>query len=364
VGGHSLLSENRVLGVGFIGCGRISDLHALAYKDFKKAKIVATCDSKEAKAQTKAKEWGADKHYTDYNKLLKDPNIDIVEVLLPHHLHREVAVAAAEAGKHVSVQKPMAMDLKEADAMVSAARKAGVKFKVFENYVFYPPHVKAKELIEKKEIGKPSMLVMRLGNCGIGGWEIPGETWAWRFNPKTCGGGPVIFDHGYHQFSLAMYLLGDVEEAFAVVDFTDVAGLKVDSPAIIQWKYKAKGVYGTWITTYSTGCYVTSKYYGDDERTEITGDKGYIFINRCTGQLLDQPPLVHYKSDGKAVSYHNIECEWDVSFRDSGRHFVNCVLEDKEPVLSGEQGRKVLQFDMAVVESANTRRMVKVDSIT
>jgi predicted dehydrogenase len=363
-GGNFGLPNGKVLGVGFIGCGRISDLHALAYKDFKKAKIVATCDNKEAKAQAKAKEWGADKYYTDYNKLLKDPNVDIVEILLPHHLHREVAVATAEAGKHVSVQKPIAIDLKEADAIISAARKATVKLKVFENYVFYPPHIKAKELIEKKEIGQPSMLIMRLGNCGAGGWDIQGETWVWRFNPKTCGGGPVVFDHGYHNFSLAMYLLGDVEEVFAVVGVTDIGGMKVDSPAIIHWKHKAKGVYGAWIATYSVGCFVTSKYYSDDERAEIVGDKGYIFINRCTGQLLDQPPLIHYRADGKAVSYHNIECEWDVSFRDSGRHFVNCVLEDKEPVLSGEQGRKVLQFTMAVAQSANTGKTVKVDSIS
>nr|MDO8098182.1 Gfo/Idh/MocA family oxidoreductase [Candidatus Njordarchaeota archaeon] len=358
------MPDSRALGVGFVGCGQISDLHALAYKGFNKAKIAATCDTNEAKARDKGKEWGATNYYTDYKKLLKDPKVDVVEILLPHYLHCEVAVATAEAGKHVSVQKPMAMNIKEADAMVSAARKAGVKFKVFENYVFYPPHVKAKELMDKKEIGTPSVVVMRLGNCGIGGWNIPGEVWAWRFNPKLCGGGPVVFDHGYHAYSLATYLLGDVDEVFAWINCTDVAGLKLDAPALVQWKYKTKGAYGTWITTWSPGCYVSSRFYGDDERLEITGEKGYIFVTRCTGQLLDQPPLILYKADGKAINYHNIECEWDASFRDSGRHFINCIIEDKQPLLSGEQGKKVLRMGLAALESARMGKPVKVDSIS
>jgi len=358
------LASSKPLGVGFIGCGRISDLHALAYKDFKKAKIVATCDSVEEKAKQKAKIWGAEKYYTDYTKLLKDPSVDVVEILLPHHLHHDVAISTAEAGKHVSVQKPMAMDLKEADEMILAARKAGVKFKVFENFVFYPPHVKARELIDKKEIGTPSMVVIRVGNCGVGGWEIPGDTWAWRFNPKTCGGGPIVWDHGYHVFSLAMYLLGEVDEVFSWIECSNLAGLKIDCPAVAEWKYKAKGAYGAFITTWSPDCFVTSRFYGDEDRLEVTGDKGYIFATRGTAQLLDMAPLILYKSDGKATYFHNIECEWDVSFRDSGRHFINCILENKEPILSGEQGRKVLQFSMAVQESARTNRPIKVDSVT
>jgi predicted dehydrogenase len=358
------LSDSKVLGVGFIGCGRISDLHALAYKDFKKARIVATCDKSEARARDKAKAWGAQNYYTEYNKLLKDPNVDVVEILLPHFLHREVAVAVAEAGKHVSVQKPMAMDLKEADEMVSAARRAGVKFKVFENFVFYPPHIKAKDLMEKKEIGRPSMVVIRVGNCGVGGWEVPGDTWAWRFNPKLCGGGPIVWDHGYHIFSLAMYLMGEVDEVFSYIDWSDLAGLKLDCPALVEWKYKAKGAYGTYITTWSPECAVTSRFYGDEERLEITGDKGYIFVTRCTGQLLDQAPLILYRADGSAVHYNNVECEWDTSFRDSGRHFIKCILEDKEPILSGEQGRKVLQFVIAAHEASRSGKPVKVDSIS
>jgi predicted dehydrogenase len=357
------LTDGKVIGVGIIGCGRISDLHALAYKDFKKAKIVATCDTAEAKAKQKARDWGADKYYTEYRKLLADPSVDVVEILLPHHLHRDVAIAAAEASKHVSVQKPMAMNMKEADEMISAARKAGVKFKVYENFVFYPPHVKAKQLMEKKEIGKPSMVVIRVGNCGVGGWQVPGDTWAWRFNPKLCGGGPIVWDHGYHVFSLAMYLMGEVNEVFSWIDCTDLAGLKVDCPALVQWKYKAKGAYGTFITTWSPEVAVTSRFYGDEDRVEITGDKGYVFVTRCTGQLLDQAPVILYKPDGSSVHYNNIECEWDTSFRDSGRHFINCILEDREPVLSGEQGKKVLQFAMAAQESSKAGKPVKVDSM-
>jgi len=95
------------LGVGFIGCGRIFDLHVLGYLKTDKAKIVALCDSRRVRAKKRARKLGLseEKIYRDYNELLRDEEVDVVEILLPHYLHKDAAVAA-EAGKHVSVQKP------------------------------------------------------------------------------------------------------------------------------------------------------------------------------------------------------------------------------------------------------------------
>ncbi len=160
--------------VAIVGCGRISDLHAAGYRDYADAKIVAVCDTNRKHAKTKAKEWGAEKIYTDYAELLKDPEIDLVELLVPHYLHCPMTVQAAEAGKHVSVQKPMALNAAEADEMITATEKAGVLFRVYENFVHYAPAKKAKELLDAGEIGKPVMLRMHI-NTGNSpkGWKIP-----------------------------------------------------------------------------------------------------------------------------------------------------------------------------------------------
>lgn len=354
------------LGVGIIGCGRIFDLNVLGYLQTDKAKIVALCDSRGVRAKKKAKEYGLSeaKIYRDYNDLLKDEQVDMVEILLPHYLHKEVAVAAAEAGKHVSVQKPPAMNVKEMDEMISAARKAGVKFKVYENFIFYPPYRKAKELMDAGEIGNPHMIRIKMTSGSVEcGWEVPLEAWMWRFTPEQCGGGPTIWDDGYHKFSIARYFMGDVDKVFAWIETTELGpGLCLDSPAIIMWKYKSPGKLGVWDTSFAPEMKIKSKYYGTDERVEITGTKGYIWINQCTGQLLDIPSVIMYK-DGELKCFENLRCDWADSFIDSTLHFIDAILEDKEPILSGEEGKKVLQFALAALKSAETHKEVSPDEI-
>jgi len=123
------------LRVGIVGCGRIADLHALGYQGRADARIAAVCDTRAGAARDKARAWGVDKVYTDYARLLADPEIDLVELLVPHHLHADMTVQACRAGKHVSVQKPMALSLAEAYLMIAAAREARVSLRVFENFV-------------------------------------------------------------------------------------------------------------------------------------------------------------------------------------------------------------------------------------
>jgi len=107
--------------VGFIGAGRIADLHALAYVNNPTGELYAVADPAPGRAEQRALQWGAKKSYADHREMLADPAVDAVEVLLPHHLHVDVTVAALEAGKHVSLQKPMALSVKEADRMIASA---------------------------------------------------------------------------------------------------------------------------------------------------------------------------------------------------------------------------------------------------
>ncbi len=352
------------LRVGFIGCGRISDLHALAYKDRPDAEIHVVCDTAEEVARRRAEEWGAARWCTDYREVLADEAVEAVEILTPHHLHAEMTIAALEAGKHVSLQKPMAMNLTEADAMIAAAQRSGKLFRVCENFRHYPPYVRALELIEGGAIGEPlSIRVKVLSGALQGGWPVPGDAWRWRMTEGECGGGPVVFDHGYHIFSIVLFFLGAVEKVFAWIGRKEVGpGLILDDPAMITWKHREGTRYGSWESLASGDLVIRSKYYASDELVDITGTKGVIWLNRCSGEMLEVPALVLYR-DGETRAYHDLETDWASSFIRAGQDFIAAVQEGRRCSLTGEEAREVLQFSLAAHRSSREGREVLVDEV-
>jgi len=350
--------------VAIVGCGRISDLHEMGYRGREDARIVAVCDTKRTHARAKAKAWGVEKVYTDYQKLLADPEIDLVELLVPHHLHAEMTVAACQAHKHVSVQKPMALTAAEADRMIEAARRAGVTLRVYENFVFYPPHVRAKQMIEAGEIGEPQMVRLHV-NTGTQGaaWKVPLSAWMWRFDEQRCGGGPLVFDHGYHLFSLARYLMGEVERVYAWIDKSPVVPTKfLDAPALIMFQFKSPRRYGVLDFAHTPHMKIESLYYADDDRVEVIGDKGILFVNRCTARTVDLPALMMFR-DGKTTPIPVERVEWHDSFIDCTRHLIGVLREGGQPVLDGPTGKAVLQFVLAALSSAREGKEVRPDEV-
>ena len=348
------------LKVGFIGTGRISDLHALEYLANPRAEIVAVCDIDPAIAAPRAEQWGvpANRVFTDYHDLLALPDVDLVEILLPHHLHHQATLDAAAAGKHISLQKPMALSVAEADAMIAAADQAGVIFKVFENFIFYPPVTRAKALIEAGEIGDPLTIRIK-SNSGTSPntWEIPGTAWAWRFNPDQCGGGPLVFDDGHHKFSLAWYFMGLAEEVHAWIGETEIRpGFILDAPAIVSWKFP-NNRYGSLEVVNSPELVLDTNHYAQDDRIEITGTRGVIWITRGHGKMMDVPPVVLYR-DRQVFTYSDMPVGWEYSFIHSTRHFIDAYFAGEPPSLTGWEGREILRFALAAQESARSGQAV------
>jgi len=348
-----------------VGCGRISDLHELGYRNRKDARITAVCDTDRNRAKSKAKAWGVEKVYNKYQQVLEDPEIDLVELLTPHHLHCEMTVSACRAGKHVSVQKPMALSLAEADQMIAAAAAANVKLRVYENFVFYAPAVKARDLIRSGEIGELRMIRAHVSTgTSDTSWEVPLSAWLWRFNQKQCGGGPLVFDHGYHLFSIIYDLMGPVERVAAWIDRTPVApGVYIDAPAIFMFQFKSPRCYGVMDIAHTPKMRIYSDYYADDDRIEIIGDKGILMINRYTARTLDLPELMLFK-DGKTTAIPVEGVEWHDSFIACTQHMFDVLHKDEAPRLSGKVGRDVLQFTLAALNSAEKGREVRVDEVT
>lgn len=349
------------LRVGIIGTGRISDLHAIEYLSNPRAKIVAVCDRDLSLAQQRGRAWGVDEAhiFQDYHDLLALKDVDLVEILLPHHLHYQATLDAAAAGKHISLQKPMALSSAEAEAMTKAANDAGVIFKVFENFVFYPPVMRAKALIDAGEIGDPLTIRIKSNACTSPNmWDVPAAAQAWRFNQEECGGGPLVFDDGHHKFALAWHFMGLAEEVHAWIGQTELApGYVLDSPAIVSWKF-SNNRYGSLEVVFSPEMVVDTAHYAQDDRIEITGTKGVIWVTRGHGKMMDVPPVVLYR-DRQTRTFSDIAVGWEHSFIESTRHFIDAYFKGAPPVLTGEQGAEVLRFALAAQESARLGRAVQ-----
>ena len=354
----------KALQAAIVGCGRIFDLHTAGYAGRSDAVIGAVCDTDGKLVREKARQWGVPRTYTSYKKLLRDDDVDLIELLVPHHLHAEMTVAACEAGKHVSVQKPMALTLAEADTMIEAAERAGVRLRVYENFIFYPPYVKAAELVKAGEIGVPQMIRIHF-NTGTrdSAWDISLKTWMWRLDHKRCGGGPLVFDHGYHLFSLAHFFMGAVHKTSAWIDRTQVIPTKyVDGPAAIMMKFAAPRAYGVIDIEHTPNMRISSPYYADDNRIEIIGDRGIIMVNRCTVKTLDLPELLLYR-EGETIPVVVDRVDWMESFLDCTRHLVDVLVKGGEPVLNGAQGREVLRTALSVQRSAREGREIDVNEM-
>lgn len=342
------------------GVGDISMMHQPGYADNPDCELYAICDPDPARLAARQAQWNVPKAYTNYYDLLADPDVDLVEVLTPHHLHCGMVEAAAEAGKHVSVQKPMCISIHEADRMIQATRKAGVLFKVFENFVFYPPYAKARELIAEGEIGEPLTVRFKLGTSMLGSRPYPLSVELWHLLEVEKGMGQAVFDDGYHKLSQAIDLFGDIK---TVRGWVDRSFAFADMPGLLMWRYKKSDIIGIFDLGLSPNLYNRSKYFSADERIDITGTKGALSITRCTAQLMDAPALVLQKR-GRRILFDDLRADWQDSFSDSTRHFAQCVKNGGKPLLTGERGKKVIQFAFACIIAGKTRSEVRPDHVT
>lgn len=352
------------VGVGIVGGGRIADLNCLGWLDHPAGHIAAVCDTDPTVRAERAAQWSC-ASYERLEDLLGDPAVDAVEILTPHHLHADQAIAALEAGKHVSLQKPPTLTLEEYDRVVAAAQRSGTVFRVFENFSFYPPHRLARSLVDEGEIG--DVLSVRIvtagGDMASGqGWAIPAASYEWRLDRARCGGGTFTFDHGYHCFAMGRFFVdAPVETVHAFINLIELGeGRALDAPALISWRYAGLPPrMGSWELVASLNLDVLSDYYVTDDRIEIRGDRGIIWVNRCAGKLIEEPAVVCYRA-GEVRAFHRVDDGWATSFRLGTHEFIDGILEGSAVALTAADGRATLAFALAAQLSATERREVTV----
>jgi predicted dehydrogenase len=347
----------RRLRVGFVGLGRVFDLNVRGYVDHSEAEVAALCDADPALLARRAREHPQARKTLDFGEMLRW-NLDLIEILTPHPSHASLTEAALHAGAHVSVQKPMAMTLVECDRMIAAAQASGRRLKLFENFVFYPPLVRARELLQAGAVGQPLHFRMKVVMADRAqAWHVPESSSRWRHALAAEGrGGPAVFDHGHHMMAVALWLFGEVRDGFARIDRTETPAGVYDAPATLTWRHVAPPVHGMWDVSLALKMKLRTDYYADAERFEIQGDEGILQVTRCSDRMLDEPVLTLYR-DGEVRAFHDLDADWGNSFARSTRQFLNVLAgREAQEVLTAEEGRRVIAlFDLFARSNAEKR---------
>jgi len=348
--------------MGVIGVGNIATLNVPGYLDHPDCDVVALCDPRPDVLERRAAEWGVARTFTDVDAMLADPDIDAVEVLSPTPLHAPHVIAALEAGKHVSCQKPIANTVGDARRMVDAATATGRVLRITENCCHFPPLEKARDLIRSGVIGTPT--VVRIKTV-VGRTESQFQAdldpagYTWRFNADSPGG--HLFDDVMHKYAMALWLVdADVHAVQAVVR---QGPLFFEAPTVALFEYDRPDLLGMMEVSYAPDMFITSDYYGADEFFEIQGTRGFVWVTRLCGNLhTDLAPVVLYEEDGRRTSFTGIDASYDGSFRRAAAAFVDGLRSGTTPDLDPETAIKALQLCFAVYAASNTgQRVVPAD---
>lgn len=354
------MSADRVR-MGIVGAGNIAQLNVPGYVEHPRCDVVAVCDTHRPRAEEAAARWSIPRIYDSLDALLADPDVDAVEILTPTFLHKDHVIAAARAGKHISCQKPMANGVREAREILAAVDDAGVRFRISECALHYPPLVKAKELIASGAIGTPTVFRVKtvVGDTDSAFQAgLHADGYSWRFNEHSPGG--HLFDDVVHKYAVALWLFDqDIRSVQAVVRKGQVF---FEAPTAALWEYERDDLLGLMEVSHAPGMRLRSRYYGADEFFEVQGTDGWLWVTRFTGEMLDLPPVVLYRSDGTS-EHPEVEADWMAGFRGAAAHFVDSLLAGTAPDMGGELAVKVLQLAFAVYQASNERRPVDPASI-
>ena len=318
----------RNLKICLIGCGRAGMIHARNYAgNVKNAELIALCDPYEPGLQAARGEIGVPYVYTDYREALKNPEIDAVIVVTPTEFHRDVVVAAAEAGKHVFCEKPMAETEEECDEMIEACRKHGVKLQIGFMRRFDRNFRRGKELIDSGAVGQVSMI--RSNTYG------PSEPKEWMYDVRKSYG--PIGEVNSHDLDTVRWFAGSEVRRITAVGHNFRSPEKAEEypeyydtcSVLLEFE---NGVIGA----VSGAQYVK---YGYDSRAEILGTSGIVKVG---SQDAGNVELV---TRDKEIHRDSVD-SWRTLFREAyaaeAQAFTDCILNDTEPEVTGHDGKMAL----------------------
>ncbi len=335
------------LGVGLIGCGFWgTHMHLPALVASPEARVVAVASRSSERAAAAAGKFGVPRWTTDYRELLEDPEVDVLDICSPNGLHAEMAIAAAQAGKHAICIKPLATNLAEADAMVEAARTADTRLFYAENALFVPALQRAKEIIDEGALGDVFRVRAAEG--------IPGPTAGWARDHAMSGGGALI-DMAVHSLAFLRHIAGaEASHVYAELDTFVHRDLRDEDTAILTVRF-ANGVIGQAEDSWAT--------VGEmDSRFEVYGTKGRVLVDMLHSthlRVYSQAGYTYWgeRSEASKGWTYPLPLDEPVLFGTSGMfaHFFRCLLQGERCRSSGADGRAIMGLVDAAYRSARSR---------
>lgn len=378
--------EVKELGVGVLGYSFMGKTHTNAYIKMPiffypppaKPKLVAICGRTERAVAEAAKRYGYETYYTDWKELIKDERIELVDNALPNNLHAAPSIIAAEAGKHILCEKPLAMSVEEAKEMVKAVEKAGVQHMVGFNYRFIPALRLAKRFIDEGYIGK----ILQYRAVYLQEWIMdPNFPLVWRLKKSVAGSG-ALGDLGAHIIDLARFLVGDIESVCGMTkifieerplpeDPKKKGKVDVDDAFIAMLKFRNGAIGSVEASRFCAG----RKNY---QRIEIHGTEGSIVFNL---ERLNELNVYSTKDDADRMGFRNILVTesvhpfierwwphghiigWEHTFIHEIYHLINCIVNDESIAPMGatfHDGLKCQEVLDAVIKSSEKGTWVNV----
>lgn len=349
------------LKVGIIGAGYVADLHARGYLESPKADIVAVCDRSEDRAISRALDWGANAYFTDLSRMLRDTDLDAVEILTPHALHEKQALASLEAGCHVCVERPVAESIEGADRVMKAAQKSDRTLQIFEPSLFHKPLLDARNLIDNGEIGSPTSIQIsaNIASAAEGGWQLDqglGDRWRFRRGDRPTS--PLLFEIGYQAFCISLFLIGSVDKVEvwrSTSPFTD--DLEIEAPTTAIWKHFQQDCFGSFSLTYTPERELETAYEPMEYKIDLVGSRGDITIYR-TPDASRYDSSVRLRRSGRTVQYDQKLKAYEGSFQRATENFIDACLGEASPLLRGPEAKQLLVLTLAFAESAKHAQSV------
>ena len=345
---------------GLVGCGFISLNHGWAISTLENAELVAVADINPEASRQVAERFGAS-WYTKYGDLLEREDIDAIAIATPSGLHAEQTIAAAEARKHVIVEKPMSISLKEANQMIRICKENGVKLGCIFQQRFLRPSQQIKRAAEEGRFGR-----LFCGGTYVKWYRLQKYYHAsggWRGTWRYDGGGALI-NQSIHTIDLLQWIMGPVKKVFGRTA-TVSHKIETEDVGVASLEFE-NGAFGT-----IEGA--TSAYPGLFARLEINGTNGCAVIENGalktwkfvekkekepqeekvpSGDAVGAGPSVGVDFKGRDPSKSGI------AHREQYQDFVNAILEDREPLVNGEEAKKAIEIVLAIYRSAQEGKEV------
>jgi UDP-N-acetyl-2-amino-2-deoxyglucuronate dehydrogenase len=337
----------KTIGIGIIGTGSIAAKHVLAINELHDAELVAVCHHDPIKAAAAENVFGVP-GYSDIQEFLDHPGLDVVCICTPSGVHLEPALAAAKAGKHVLIEKPLEVSLGRADELIEACESNHVKLAVIFQNRFSPDYQKLKKAVQIGGFGR-----LLMGNAYINWFRDSAYygTSRWKGTLKGDGGGAFI-NQGIHTIDLLLDLMGDVKSVFGQIQTTlyQIEGEDLGA-AVLNFENGALGN----ITA------ATSLYPGYPERLEVYGTKGSAILEAgklIQWNIIGQPSEIlssagsnpSGSSDPTAIGHQLHQAQW--------KQFIKAIQQDLTPVVDGKTARKSVELIRAIYASSKSDQLV------